>query len=385
MRNLSLVFVLVLSCLLATPAAAARVDSSSLEEQKARAAAARKALEELTAQERAAHKDLAEAEQRIKELQERIDAAEQELSFLRASEKDVAQTLETLESRKGKSLEELRRLLQNLWPVQIRREVLRGRTLPEWEQADREFVWMAAVYSRVQRSLDELQQQETVIRTTLEEKRRLAEKARKRLAAVNQDKDELLDRRIEFRRELAAVREKKLDQQEELDELLAILDELNYKLEKQEEARLEQRQAARQEELRKRTRVPFQDQKGKLPWPVEGAIAVGYAPTAKNASRGLGFSLAGEVPVHAVSWGRVVHNEVLRGFGRVVILLHGDDYYSVYAFLSSSDLEKGQEVVQDEVIGRAGYYPRVKGPGVYFELRFHQKPINPRQWLIARK
>ncbi|MDO9630852.1 MAG: peptidase M23, partial [Humidesulfovibrio sp.] len=45
-------------------------------------------------------------------------------------------------------------------------------------------------------------------------------------------------------------------------------------------------------------------------------------------------------------------------------------------------VQTGQEVEKDEPIGHAGYYPEAHGNGVYFELRLHQKPINPLLWLM---
>jgi septal ring factor EnvC (AmiA/AmiB activator) len=39
-------------------------------------------------------------------------------------------------------------------------------------------------------------------------------------------------------------------------------------------------------------------------------------------------------------------------------------------------------VEKDEPIGHAGYYPEAHGNGLYFELRFRQKPINPQLWLM---
>ena len=79
--------------------------------------------------------------------------------------------------------------------------------------------------------------------------------------------------------------------------------------------------------------------------------------------------------------GKVVHNDVLRGFGTVLILQHGDDYYSLYAFLGNSPLQVGQDVAGRQQLGTVGYYPAIRGPGLYFELRFKQKAINPEQWL----
>ena len=121
-----------------------------------------------------------------------------------------------------------------------------------------------------------------------------------------------------------------------------------------------------------------------MPWPASGHVVAKYAPAASPPVNGVGLALNNGDVVKAVSWGKVVHNDILRGMGRVVVLLHDKDYYTVYAYLDESNLKIGQEVKQGQTLGTAGYYPPAKGTGTYFELRHHQKTINPNGWLAAR-
>ena len=112
-------------------------------------------------------------------------------------------------------------MVKGLWPVHVRREVLQGRDLPAWEEADRGFVWMSALYGKVENSLDQVRQEERAIQAALEENRAVAAKARDALAAINNDKDALLGRRMSFKKNLAEVRKSKVGQEEELQELLS--------------------------------------------------------------------------------------------------------------------------------------------------------------------
>jgi septal ring factor EnvC (AmiA/AmiB activator) len=122
---------------------------------------------------------------------------------------------------------------------------------------------------------------------------------------------------------------------------------------------------------------------GHLPWPGHGKVVASFNPGAAPPVRGIGIEVDRKQPVQAVSWGKVVHNDQLRGFGRVVILYHGDDYYTLYAFLANSPLRMGQKVEKGETIGTTGFYPPANGPGLYFELRFGQKAVNPMDWLAS--
>ncbi len=368
---------MVLSCLFSLVlfvgmASAAGQDAKArLEEQRRKAESAKQALKELSEEERRLNKSLAKAEDAMLGLQDRISKAERALTEVEDAEGRAREDLEKLELRKRQSLIELRKIMQGLWPVQVRRGVLQGRNVPAWDEADREFVWMARLYAKVERSLEQVVQQERAIADTLREKRTLADKARDALAGINKDKDALLGQRMRFKEELAKVRKSKVDQEQVLQDLVAAINDLDYKVRHDPEKGLEKK--------------PFDKLKGALLWPVQGQVVSGFKPDATPPMRGLGIKLSSETQVHAVSWGRVVHNDVLRGFGRVIILMHGSDYYSLYAFLSTSDVANAQEVSAGQVLGKAGYYPEVKGPGLYFELRFRQKPINPRQWLSAQK
>ncbi len=399
--TLALATVLLL-CLLLPGGGGAAPKPADKAAADAQAKEARAALKTLTADERRVHKELERAEQDMAALEQRIKAAEKEWRAQEEAVREVSGRLAALQGRNAKDRAELESLLQKLWPVQVRRDVLQGRSLPDWEEADREFVWLATVHDKVQQSLREVLRQEQDIRTTLEQRRVLAEQAQARLRAVNADKDKLLEQRLRFQRDLAAVRKRKLDQEEELKALLALVEELQYTVSteptpakpepkpapaaKQEPPKPAAPKVAALEPGKPSTaRLPFKQLQGKLPWPVQGREVVPFKPSADPPQRGVGLAVAEGAPVRAVSWGRGGHSDVLRGMGTVVVLLHGEDYYSLYAYLADSLVQKGQEVAQGQNLGRVGYYPEAKGGGVYFELRFHQKPINPRQWLIAQK
>jgi septal ring factor EnvC (AmiA/AmiB activator) len=98
----------------------------------------------------------------------------------------------------------------------------------------------------------------------------------------------------------------------------------------------------------------------------------------------MGFSCAKDAPVRAVATGKVVFTDLLRGMGKVVIVSHGDGHFTVYAYLADITVSMGQDVEAQAPVGHAGFYPPAGGPGLYFELRFHEKAINPVEWLAVR-
>nr|WP_245168179.1 peptidoglycan DD-metalloendopeptidase family protein [Desulfobaculum xiamenense] len=131
----------------------------------------------------------------------------------------------------------------------------------------------------------------------------------------------------------------------------------------------------------------FKTRKGSLPQPVAGKRfrpdGSGGRLAAAPGRNGASYHTVNGAPVNAVFAGRVAHSDILRGFGRVVIVSHGNQYYTLYAFLSECSVSAGQDVAEGQTLGWTGPYPAAGGSGLYFELRFGQKAINPDEWLTA--
>ena len=86
-------------------------------------------------------------------------------------------------------------------------------------------------------------------------------------------------------------------------------------------------------------------------------------------------------PVRSVYSGRILFSEWYKGYGNLMIIDHGDHYYSVYAHLEERLKSKGEKVETGETIGTAGDTGSVAGTGLYFELRHRGKPMDPLEWI----
>jgi septal ring factor EnvC (AmiA/AmiB activator) len=124
-----------------------------------------------------------------------------------------------------------------------------------------------------------------------------------------------------------------------------------------------------------------------LPWPVKGVLALPYGsyrdpkfktPVFRN---GIHIKSKEGEAVEAVYSGKVVFADWFKGYGKVVILNHGEGYYTVYANLSEIFLNKGDIIKRGALIGRVGESGILNAPGLYFEIRYKGKPLNPLQWL----
>jgi septal ring factor EnvC (AmiA/AmiB activator) len=73
-----------------------------------------------------------------------------------------------------------------------------------------------------------------------------------------------------------------------------------------------------------------------------------------------------------------------RGYGKLVILDHGDEYFTLSGHLADIRVEVGDEVESRGVIGTVGDTGSLSGPRLYFEVRHGREPQDPRKWLRVR-
>ncbi|MEA5089452.1 murein hydrolase activator EnvC family protein [Solidesulfovibrio sp.] len=122
-----------------------------------------------------------------------------------------------------------------------------------------------------------------------------------------------------------------------------------------------------------------------LEWPATGRVAAAFAPGANPPRQGVVLKAAEGTPVVAAADGEVVFCGALRGLGRIVILDHGDRRHTVYGCLGQAAPREGDYLRRGEALGVSGLCGITKAPGVYFELRFREKALNPAEWLAARR
>jgi len=97
--------------------------------------------------------------------------------------------------------------------------------------------------------------------------------------------------------------------------------------------------------------------------------------------RGVVFGADHGDPVRAIAAGHVRYAGWFRGFGRLVILDHGDSYFSVSGHLSEMYVAVGDLVGAGDTLGAVGDTGSLIGPQLYFEIRLGGDPLDPGEWL----
>jgi septal ring factor EnvC (AmiA/AmiB activator) len=124
---------------------------------------------------------------------------------------------------------------------------------------------------------------------------------------------------------------------------------------------------------------PFTQMRGRLTWPLRGKPQSAAGDGGENHGMLIAAAEGGEV--RAVSHGRVVFADWLRGYGLLLIVDHGDGYLSLYGCNETLIKDVGDWVDAGEVVATSGASGGRKIPGLYFELRHDGKPMDPRAWL----
>ena len=132
----------------------------------------------------------------------------------------------------------------------------------------------------------------------------------------------------------------------------------------------------------------FANQRGVLPYPVRGEVVGRFGVTqqqvfnTKLRRNGIDIATQPSSPVAAVFSGQVLYCGWIKGYGNVIIIDHGDKYYTLSAQLGEISKKVGERVEAGEIIGYAGYAPVDNHSGrVYFEIRFQGKALDPLAWL----
>lgn len=131
----------------------------------------------------------------------------------------------------------------------------------------------------------------------------------------------------------------------------------------------------------------FAGRRGQLPLPVVAPLArAERAHTAEGAEPAAGrgalvFAPPRGTPVRAVHGGLVRVAQAVPGYGELVLIEHGEGYFTLYGYLTQLAVTAGQRVFRGAAVGRAGLDPLSGEPAAYFELRHHELLLEARRWL----
>jgi septal ring factor EnvC (AmiA/AmiB activator) len=128
----------------------------------------------------------------------------------------------------------------------------------------------------------------------------------------------------------------------------------------------------------------FSALKGQLSWPVKGRLSNKFGSARTESEQrvwdGVLIEASEGTEIRAISRGKVVYSDWLRGYGMLTIVDHGEGYMSLYAFNQSLYRKVGEWVDVGDVIASVGQSGGRSQSGLYFGIRSEGKSVDPLEW-----
>ncbi len=126
----------------------------------------------------------------------------------------------------------------------------------------------------------------------------------------------------------------------------------------------------------------FVTNKGKMAGPAIGTLTVHFGDPLENGPcKGIAIETAENEPVYSIYSGKVIFAGYKQGYGNMVIIDHGLQYYTITARLDTISVVEGDQVQTRGRIGTTGDIATLFSKGLYFEIRHGSEPLDPLPWL----
>ena len=131
----------------------------------------------------------------------------------------------------------------------------------------------------------------------------------------------------------------------------------------------------------------FAERRGRLERPLASHIEQPFGRVVDEIFRtetlrkGVEFAASGGESVRAVAPGVVRFAGWFRGYGKLVIVDQGDQYFTVVSHLGELFVEVGDTTGEGDTLGTVGETGSLTGPSLYFEIRHGSEPLDPADWL----
>jgi murein DD-endopeptidase MepM/ murein hydrolase activator NlpD len=273
--------------------------------------------------------------------------------------------------------------------AELTHEQLAGSRLREIYEGHRlSFLEMAFQVDKLETLLDRVYYQERIAaldHALIDQLRKKKQALQDNKNRLDSEKNKLGDIVSEIARKAMEIAKLRVDQQQVAEKLKtqrAFFEQAERELAIQSKS-LEKQILAMETKSVSGSSKPMQKGTGTMAMPLRAKVTSPFGwrthPIFRRKKFHTGIDLAGPVrsPIRASDSGHVLFTGWYGGYGKVVIVSHGNNFSTLYAHLSSFAVSKGANISKGDIVGYEGATGFATGPHLHFEVRVEGKPHNP--------
>jgi len=201
------------------------------------------------------------------------------------------------------------------------------------------------------------------------------------LRVKRQKKKRELEKIRNSKTELAQYVKEKEEGVKQLEELIANIKEDKTRAERAERIRRQK------EALKTKSFVAL---KGQLSWPASGKVISKFGrkwnPELKTTTNNTGIDIKGKpgTQIYAVMGGIVTTITFIRGYGNIIIIDHGSDFFTIYSHVTKIQTNVDSEVRAGDIIAYMGDSGSINGSKLHFEIWGKDQKLDPEKWLVKQ-
>jgi septal ring factor EnvC (AmiA/AmiB activator) len=362
---------------------------------------------------RASERELVKKEKKLEDVKKRIRETEESIKKISRTETTILGELEKINKTLVNKREELGRVKASLKKItrEIKRTDANLRVLEKERKAllKRLKLRLRAMYKMrkggalkvffASESSSDLGRRYKYMAMIMESDSRLIEKSEKNLALLAKEKARLKGFYNDFNSLRGTLKVAKRESESRLKEKKSLLQGVkrkktrHLKLIKEfesAEGELAELISRLRKEQARGLKGEFAAMKGRLVMPVKGKVVSSYGKVKHPRFQTVTFNngIVIEAPfgshINSVYKGKVVYVGWLKGYGQVMIIDHGDGFYTLYGHLYKVLKRRGEKVEVGEKIGLVGDSGAHDVSGLYFEVRQGGVPRDPMAWIASR-
>lgn len=340
--------------------------------------------------------ELAQIEKSLKEKEDNLKHLTGDLKGVEASLGQTGAEAERVRREAERKQDEIRRRLVGLYKagdMGAARVYFSSGSLPQMQESMR---YMQAVLQNDHKIIDEYKQKIAELRILKEKLERDAAKKERIKESIEAKRQEIEEERRKKGDYLAHVRHDKQSYQASLQQLEVNARRLQSMVEKLE-AQSRKRYTAKPDKIKGKSQHQHVEvvsysgkglgsQRGQLALPVHGEITSRFGKhkhpefDSWTVSNGISIAAPSGTDIHSIADGKVIFANYFKGYGNMVIVDHGEGYFSLYAHASKILKKEGATVTKNETVASVGDVDSPHGSMLYFEIRYQGKPVDPGQW-----